>query len=64
MTSYKVTYDINGKLWDLPIQRTSDPLRGDPSVMTEVLKHILEHQAPEIDSDDLRVRIVMVTKIS
>ncbi|MBH2577855.1 hypothetical protein I5K91_07010 [Serratia marcescens] len=63
MASYKVSYEINGKLWDIPIQRTSTPLKNDPSVMTEVLKHVLEHQAPEIESDELRVRIVMITEI-
>lgn len=64
MASYKVSYEINGKLWDIPIQRTSAPLKSDPSVMTEVLKHILGYRAQEVDSDELRVKIVMITKIT
>ncbi|EMF4699072.1 hypothetical protein RGJ27_000874 [Serratia marcescens] len=60
MANYKVLYKLNGKESDLIIQRAAQPANNDLSVLKEVIKHVLEYQSQEIDSDELVLRILYV----
>ncbi|BEO60064.1 hypothetical protein SMQE30_04870 [Serratia marcescens] len=60
MANYKVLYKLNGKESDLIIQRAAQPASNDLSVLKEVIKHVLDYQSQEIDSDELVLRILYV----